>query len=81
MMISVKLFAAAREAAGAEQVELEFSEAPTIADVRCLLVARYPALEVIVPHAMFAVNTDYASDQTRLSQDDEIACIPPVSGG
>jgi molybdopterin converting factor small subunit len=38
-------------------------------------------LAVVLRHAMFAVNTDYAADDTVIPPRAEVACIPPVSGG
>ena len=55
-------------------------------DVRARLAlesARVPrtALGAIVPHAMWAVDTAYAADSTELTNQSEVALIPPVSGG
>ncbi len=81
MIVQVKLFAVAKEIAGADSIEIEVAEDATIADLRARCAAKHPDLSVVLQHAMFAVNTDYADDQTQLSPNAEVACIPPVSGG
>ncbi len=81
MKIQVRLFAAARQLAGQEVVTLECPEPATVADLRSQLAAQLPDLDPLLKHIRFAVNAQYARDDTALSQDDEVACIPPVSGG
>lgn len=81
MIVRVKLFAAARQAVGAEQAEVELPEQATVAQLREALADRHPDLERLLRHALFAVNAEYAQDATCLQATDEVACIPPVSGG
>lgn len=81
MIVRVKLFAFAKQAAGAEAVEVTVSDAATVADVRRALLAAVPDLVPAAKHLLFAVNTEYASDARVVSATDEVACIPPVSGG
>ena len=45
------------------------------------LIADYPKLAVYAPHLMVAVNTEYADKDSLLHAGDEVAFIPPVSGG
>ena len=81
MKVSVKLFAAARELAGADSVAVTLAEGATLGDLRRELQALYPALAPLLPHVMFALDSEYAGDETPLREQTEIACIPPVSGG
>lgn len=81
MLIEVKLFAVAKQAAGADRVELDVPNGATVADVRAALVARLPELAAAQKHLLFAVGADYAADATVVRPGDEVACIPPVSGG
>jgi molybdopterin converting factor subunit 1 len=81
MIVRVKLFAFAKQAAGAESIELTVPDAATVADVRQALLAAVPDLVPAAKHLLFAVNTEYASDAKAISTNDEVACIPPVSGG
>ncbi|MFI4873791.1 MAG: MoaD/ThiS family protein [Blastopirellula sp. JB062] len=79
--MSVKLFAAIRDVVGADQIELTLSDAADIAEIRASLVQQFPELAAYSPHLSFAVNQAYATETTRVTTADEIACIPPVSGG
>ena len=83
MRVIVKLFAAARELAGQGEIELELAADvdANIGALRAALLADYPALGPLLPHAMFAIDTHYATDETTVTEGSEIACIPPVSGG
>ena len=81
MKLAVKLFAAARQWADADRVELDVPSAATIADVRRELLFRLPILAQFGPHLRFAVNADYADEDTPVSPESDVACIPPVSGG
>ncbi len=81
MNFEVKLFAGAKEIAGKDLVVVSLEAGATVADLRTALVQSLPALQETIEHVKFAVNHDYADDDTRLSPDSEIACIPPVSGG
>jgi molybdopterin converting factor subunit 1 len=81
MNVRVRLFAAARQAAGRDAVELELPTAATIADLRRSLAERFQPLSTLLPHVLFAINAEYAGDATPIPAGAEIACIPPVSGG
>ncbi len=81
MNVCVRLFAAARQAAGQDRLELELPEGATVGDLRRALSGQLPELAELVRRAMFAVDTEYAPDDRTLPRDAEVACIPPVSGG
>lgn len=86
MIVRVRLFAVAREAAGAEFVDVELpagddAAAATVADLRLAFLAQLPALRYAAKQLMFAVDGDYATDATQVSAASDVACIPPVSGG
>lgn len=81
MNVRVRLFAAARDAAGCDVVEVHVSESATIADLRRVLAEAYPALSSWCPHLLFAQECRYASDATPIAATAEIAAFPPVSGG
>ncbi len=81
MIARVRLFAAAKQLAGVDCVEFDLTGGATVADLREEMVRSYPELGDIVRHAAFAVDEAYASDATKLSEQSDIACIPPVSGG
>ncbi|HVT27156.1 MAG TPA: MoaD/ThiS family protein [Lacipirellulaceae bacterium] len=81
MKVRVKLFAVAKDLAGADQITVDLPNDATVSDVRAAIVAAHPALEQIVPCALFAVGAEYATPDTRLNERSEVAVIPPVSGG
>ncbi len=81
MKLDVRLFARARDAAGAERVTVELPAGACVADLRAALAAHSPNLETLVPCLLVAVGTDYADDRVLLSPHAEVACFPPVSGG
>lgn len=81
MRIFVKLFAAARDLAGGDTIEIELSNAATVADLRQALMEWLPPARDLLSRSMFAIDCDYAGDNARLAPNAEIACIPPVSGG
>lgn len=81
MKLSVRLFAAAREAASAERVEIELPAGAKVDDVRVALAAAAPALAPLIDRSLLAVNAEYVDIQTQLNADDELTLIPPVSGG
>jgi molybdopterin synthase catalytic subunit len=76
MLITVRLFAALRETAGWSQRELELPEGAVVADV-------WPALDLGAepPGLAYARNREYAERAAVVRAGDEVAVIPPVSGG
>ncbi len=81
MKLRVKMFAVARQLAGTAAADVEIAAGGTVADLRAALARQFPDLGATLDGVVFAVNAEYAPDQTVLSPDDEVACIPPVSGG
>ena len=81
MKVQVKLFAAARELAGSDKVELDVPDRATLADLRAALATEFPALQKLLPHTLWAINAEYARDDSIINEHSEIALIPPVSGG
>jgi molybdopterin synthase catalytic subunit len=81
MHIRVRLFAVQRELAGTREVPLVLPQGATVEDAWDALVERVPALAPGRSSVRFAVNGDYADAATVLHERDELACIPPVSGG
>ncbi len=81
MRVEVRLYAILRERAGTERVEIDLDEGATAADALDAL-RRLPGLELLerLP-VRIAVNREYADPGQALAADDELALIPPVSGG
>jgi molybdopterin converting factor subunit 1 len=82
MIVTVRLFAILRVRAGRDEVEIELPEGATVADALELLAA-VPGLAELVERMplRMAVNREYASTSTRIDHGDELAVIPPISGG
>ena len=81
MRINVKLFAAAREIAGSDSMEIDLPAAATVADLREALMELLPSARELLSRSMFSMNCEYVGNESRLRADMEVACIPPVSGG
>ncbi len=81
MKVRIRLFAAARQLAGRDLLEVEVDEPATVARVRRQMAADLPALAQILPHVLFAVGSEYVGEHQVLLADSDVACIPPVSGG
>lgn len=80
-MIRILLFAGLAEAAGSSQVTLDVADSLTIKEIRSLLAERYPDLRDLLDKSLAAVNQDYAAPDRQVTPADEVAFIPPVSGG
>jgi sulfur-carrier protein len=81
MSVQVRYFAALREAAGRDVETLQLPAGTTVAQIRALLVERYPALSTLLSRCAVAVNRSYAGGEAVLNDGDELAFIPPVGGG
>jgi molybdopterin synthase catalytic subunit len=82
MTVEVRLFAILRERAGRDAIEIELEEGATVAEALATLAGEAPLADALesMPVRM-AVNRDYADPDTRLGAGDELALIPPISGG
>jgi molybdopterin converting factor subunit 1 len=81
MHVTVKLFAILRDRAGISQTNLELSDGSTVAAATRQLGERFPAIADFLPRVAHAVNQSYVPASTVLKDGDELALIPPVSGG
>ncbi len=82
MVMNVRLFAVLRERAGAESVQLRLPDGATVADaLRCLEQVEGLGEALSRLPVVMAVNREYADPHTELRRDDELALIPPLSGG
>ena len=80
MNLEVTLFGIAREIVGQPSLRLTVPEGQSAQGLLADLHVRYPELARLSSLAV-AVNNEYAADDTPLHERDEIALIPPVSGG
>jgi molybdopterin converting factor subunit 1 len=81
MRVRVLLFAVLRDVAGVREIELDAPARANAAMVGRLIVERFPQLAGYMPRIAFAVNQNYVQGEAELHEGDEVALIPPVSGG
>lgn len=81
MQIKVKLFGVAAELVGQRELMVDLAERADVGALLDALCERFPALDERRAILKVAVNLDYARDSTMLEANDEVAIIPPVSGG
>ncbi len=76
--MKLKVFGVARDIMGGKEVEV--GSVQNVGELRKLLLSDFPKLKEL-NSLLIAVNQTYASDEISISETDEIALIPPVSGG
>ncbi|RIK99990.1 MAG: molybdopterin converting factor subunit 1 [Proteobacteria bacterium] len=81
MHVTVLLFGALREAAGAKELSVAVPEPATVGALRRLLEASHPGFAKLAGRLRVAVNREFARDERALAEGDEVAFLPPVSGG
>ena len=81
LKVVVRLFASYREKAGKAEVELELPQGATVGSLSEEVLRRYPTITGDGSRLVVAVNQEYADHGHVLSDGDEVALIPPVSGG
>jgi molybdopterin converting factor subunit 1 len=80
MKVNVLAFGIAKDIFGGSSVEVELPENGSTQNLKQSLEELYPRLKHLASY-MVAVNNEYAQDEGILTEQDEIAIIPPVSGG
>ena len=81
MRVRLRFFAALRERAGATEAVRDLSGPTTVGALWELLRRERPALGDFRGSVAFAVNQEYVDSEMTLQDNDEVAFIPPVSGG
>ena len=79
--MTVRLFARLRDIAGAAELNRDVQPPATVGSVWQALVAEFPALAAYEKSMSSAVNADYARMSAAVSDGDDVAFLPPVSGG
>ncbi|HID56122.1 TPA: MoaD/ThiS family protein [Candidatus Poribacteria bacterium] len=80
MRIKVKPFAMARAIVGQTELQIDLPEGATVKDAFEFILERFPKLAQL-KSVRFSVNLEYSEPTTKLQDGDELALIPPVSGG
>ena len=78
MLITLRYFAGAREAAGVEHEHIQVPDGADVAAVRALVAGSVAGLAPLLPRCAVAVNRAYASERTPLYDGDELALLPPL---
>jgi molybdopterin converting factor subunit 1 len=81
MKVTTKFFAAIKDIVGTSEVDLDLPSGATAGDLFQSYCRQYPPLQRFANNTMISVNLEFVPPETRLSDGDEIAFIPPVSGG
>lgn len=81
MRVRVRLFARLRDVAGAGEIVREVPGGATVGALWTQMLAEWPDLAPYEQSVSCAVNTDYARFSATLAEGDEVAFLPPVSGG
>lgn len=80
MKLTLLAFGIAKDITGQRFSEIELPEHSTVTDLRKILAGQYPVLNDLAA-LRFAINSEYAQEEDTLKEGDEVALIPPVSGG
>jgi molybdopterin converting factor subunit 1 len=81
MIVAVRLFARAKDLAGTDVVRVELPQGVTVAQLRLQLAILAPPLARLLDQSAIAVNGEFAEPSTPVTEKDEIALLPAVSGG
>ena len=81
MKLKIHAFASIRDSLGSAVVELDLEDNATVGDLKTVLSEKHPELAPLISRSAVSVDLQYANDETGLKESNEIALIPPVSGG
>ena len=81
--MKIKYFAWIKDITNLEEEEINLNEAKNLDELKTYIIEKYPNLKkhMIKEILRFAINQEYAVNNTNLNEEDEIAIFPPVSGG
>jgi molybdopterin converting factor subunit 1 len=80
MKVNIQLFGITRDIVGQNQYSLSLNESATVADLLQQLKQEFPEFNRLTS-LLVAINSEYADNQVVINSNDEVALIPPVSGG
>ena len=81
LKVKLLFFAICRDVTGVKEMYYEVDDQATLSELKEQLYVDHPELKLLEKTLSFAVNTEYVGDSVRLCCGDEVAFIPPVSGG
>jgi len=80
MKLNILAFGITKDIVGGSSIDIEIPEGWSVAELKTHLGTHYPAMKELTS-LLIAVNEEYGDDTYVLKEKDEIALIPPVSGG
>lgn len=81
MQVTVLLFAGLAERAGQREITIDLADGGTVGELLEAIRLRHPELDTLLGTSFVSVNQEYAAPNVRIAAGDEIALLPPVSGG
>ncbi len=81
MIVRSLFFAHLQDIAGGRELSLALAEGATVRDAAQELEHRYPGMADLLTHTRVAVNAEFADGEMILREGDEVAFMPPMSGG
>jgi molybdopterin converting factor subunit 1 len=81
IQIHVKFFAILKDRAGVADLPFDLPDNATVDTAKSEIISRFPSIAELMPGIAFAINREYAKPDATLHNGDELALIPPVSGG
>ncbi len=79
--LPIKLFASLRQAMRSDEIKINIDNEITVSQMKKIVFETFPNLKKLNVPFLVAVNHKYAKDYVVISTKDEVALIPPVSGG
>ena len=79
--ITIKLFARLKEVIGSDSIELDCEVPQTVGEIRCELVQNHADLGSLIRASLFSRSGEYCRDDDLVLPGENLAVIPPVSGG
>ncbi|OUU26021.1 MAG: molybdopterin converting factor subunit 1 [Planctomycetia bacterium TMED53] len=81
MELDLLLFASLRDIAGAQTLKVDLPEGATVSELLEMIAQNHPEFAPKLPHVRVAIGDEFAQPGDTIPADQEIALIPPVSGG
>jgi molybdopterin synthase catalytic subunit len=81
MRLSIRLFAAHRETAGRDTIDVDVPDGTSVAEIFARVCADYPAMATSGRSVAYAVNRVHVDGDACVNAGDEVAFLPPVAGG
>jgi MoaD family protein len=79
--IDLRLYASIKDVLGKDRIDIDWTKSMTVGDLRKQLDASYPILSIVNARFSISVNRKPVDDSELIRNTDEIAVLPPISGG